>query len=294
MKAKSGSPISRFGLRAIVVAGLFTAATCGLFAQSANPPRFAVASIKRDASTEPLTMASAMGVGYRPGGRLVAHNAPVTMLIQRAYSLQSWQLVGGPAWVSQEGYDIEAKPESNTDQKQMWLMLQTLLAERFKLSMHQEKRDLPVYDLVATKGGPKLAPPDPGYCSEVLTTLPQPGEERPAQPCGPGVTGSPTGLTLEGVRIAMPALAKQLSMLLGREVVDKTGYAGQFSIHMEFAMDEALAGIPNPPPLPATDQPGDRPPTITTALQQLGLKIQPSKGPVEVNVIDHVERPTAN
>jgi len=289
MSNRSLLSVHRFSTFAL----LLLVATSGLFAQTADAPRFAVASIKRDASTEPLSMAAAMGVGYRPGGRLVAHNAPVTMLIQRAYGLQSWQIVGGPAWIGAEGYDIEAKPESATDQKQMWLMLQTLLADRFKLATHRETRELPVYELVLAKGGPKVqAPQSP--CSE-MTTPPERGQGRPDPPCSLGVEGTASGLTMQGMSSSMPALAKQLSMLMGREVVDKTGYTGAFSVHMDFAMDDALAGVPNPPRVASSEQPADRAPTITTALQdQLGLKLQPAKGPVQVLVIDRVEKPTAN
>jgi hypothetical protein len=119
-------PAARTGLEpgVITVAGLLVVAVYGLFGQSADPPRFAVASIKRNPSNVPLSMAVPMGVGYRPGGRLTAGNAPLTMLIERAYSVQGFQVVGGPSWISTEGYDIEAKPEGNTDQKRMWLMLQ--------------------------------------------------------------------------------------------------------------------------------------------------------------------------
>jgi uncharacterized protein (TIGR03435 family) len=95
----------------------------------------------------------------------------------------------------------------------------------------------------------------------------------------------------------MPAVAKLLSSLVGREVVDKTGFTGRFALHMEFAMDDALAGFPNPAGPDASGQPADPAarPTISTALQeQLGLKLQVSKGPVDVLVIDHVERPTEN
>jgi uncharacterized protein (TIGR03435 family) len=287
-------PAVRTGLEPglIAVAGLLVFAAYGLFGQSADPPRFAVASIKRNPSTEPLSMAAPMGVGYRPGGRLVAGNAPLTMLIQRAYAVQGFQVVGGPSWIGTEGYDIEAKPEANTDQKRMWLMLQTLLADRFKLSMHRETRELPVYDLQAVKSGPKLPPPQERACSEVLTTLPERGQPRPAPPCGPGVVRSGTGLTMLGISVSMPAFAKQLSLIVGREVIDKTGFTGRFALHLEFAVDDALAGLPGPVE-PAADQ--DARPTIRTALQeQLGLKLEASKGPVDVLVIDHVERPAGN
>jgi uncharacterized protein (TIGR03435 family) len=277
------------------LAGLVAAAAYGLLAQSAGAPRFAVATVKRNPSTEVLSMAVPMGVGYRPGGRLVAGNAPVAMLIQRAYSVQGFQVVGGPSWINTDGYDIEAKPEGGTDQKQMWLMLQTLLADRFKLAMHRETRDLPVWDLQTVKGGAKLPVPQGHSCSEVMTTPPGPGQPRPAPPCGPGVVASGTGLAMEGVAVSMPAFAKQLSLILGKEVIDKTGFTGRFSLHLEFAFDDALAGLPNP--VGPSGQPADinDRPSIRTGLQeQLGLKLQASTGPVDVFVIDHVERPTEN
>lgn len=291
-------PVAGIGLGpgVFAVAGLLAVAVYGL-AQSADPPRFAVATIKRDPSTETLSVAAPMGVGYRPGGRLVAGNAPVAMLIQRAYSVQGFQVVGGPSWIHTDGYDIEAKPESATDQKRMWLMLRTLLADRFKLAMHRETRDLPVWDLQTVKGGAKLPAPPEGNCSEVLTGTPGPGQPRPARPCGPGVVASGTGLTMEGISVSMPAFAKQLSLILGKEVIDKTGFAGRFSLHLEFAFDDALAGLPNPrgPEISAQPPDANARPSIRNALvEQLGLKLQASTGPVDVFVIDHVERPTQN
>jgi uncharacterized protein (TIGR03435 family) len=290
-------PVARTGLGpdVITVAGLLAVAAFGLFGQAADPPRFAVASIKRDPSREQLSMAVPMGVGYRPGGRLVATNAPLTMLIERAYSVQGFQVVGGPAWIHTDGYDIEAKPETNTDRNRMWLMLQSLLADRFKLAMHRDTRNLPVYDLEAARNGPKLPAARPGACSEVLTSPPQPGQQ-PA-PCGPGLLRSGTGLTMEGISVSMPALAKMLSTLLGREVIDKTGFSGRFALHLEFAMDDTLAGLPNPVGPDASGQAADlgARPTIRAALQeQLGLKLQAATGPVDVLVIDHVERPASN
>jgi uncharacterized protein (TIGR03435 family) len=292
-------PVIRTGMGpdVITVAVLLVVAAYGLFGQSAVAPRFAVTSIKRNPSREQLSIAAPMGVGYRPGGRLVAGNAPLTMLIQRAYSVQGFQVVGGPAWIQTDGYDIEAKPEGNTDQQRMWLMLRTLLADRFKLAMHNETRNLPVYDLQAVKGGPRLPAPRGGACSEVLTVLPERGQPRPAPPCGPGLVKAGTGLTMEGIRVSMPALAKMLSTIIGREVIDKTGFVGRFTLHLEFANDDALAGLPNPVGSDASGQPAEPAarPSIRTALQeQLGLRLQASTGPVDVLVIDHVQRPTEN
>jgi uncharacterized protein (TIGR03435 family) len=293
-------PVVRTGLEpgAITVAALLVVAAYGLFGQSADRPRFAVASIKRNQSSPaPNSKGAPMGAGYRSGGRFVAGNAPVTFLIQRSYAVQDFQVVGGPAWISNDGYDIEAKPESNTDQKRMWLMVQALLADRFKLSMHRETKDLPVYDLQAVKSGPKLPAPQGGDCAEVMTAFPSPGQPRPAPPCGPGVVKSGTGLTMEGISVSMPAFAKILSQIVGREVIDKTGFTGRFSLHLEFAIDDALAGLPDPVRPDASAPPADPTarPTLRIALQeQLGLKLEASKGPVDVFVIDHVERPTGN
>src|SRR5207248_2104667 len=110
----------------------------------------------------------------QPGGRLTTENAPLVLLIQNAYSVQAFQIAGGPEWVNTAGYDIEAKPEGNTDRKQMWLMVQTLLADRFKLAMHRETRELPVYTLTAGKGGLKLPPPKEGSCIAPVTGAPPP------------------------------------------------------------------------------------------------------------------------
>ncbi len=289
-------------LKPIVRDGLVIFASCLSYGQgpdkaaASDAPRFAVASIKRNPSREQLSMAVPMGVGYRPGGRMTAGNAPLAMLIQRAYSVHDFQVVGGPSWIHTDGYDIEAKPETNTDQKRMWLMLRTLMADRFKLSMHHETRSLPVFDLEAVKGGPKLAAPTGGACAEVLTGPPERGQHA-APPCGPGLLKSGTGLSMEGISVSMPALAKMLSSLLGREVIDKTGFTGRFALHLDFAMDDTLDGLPNPE---APDASGQRAaaatgPSLRTALQeQLGLRLQASTGPVDVLAIDHVERPTEN
>jgi len=277
-------------------------AFCFCYAQAPDKPvtmaapRFAAASIKRNPSLEQLSMAAPMGVGYRPGGRLVAGNAPLAMLIQRAYSVQDYQVVGGPSWIHTDGYDIEAKPESNTDQKGMWLMLQTLLADRFKLAIHPETRNLPVYDLELEKGGRKLPPPQGTACAEVFMGPPD-RQQRADPPCGPGLLGSEKGLTMEGISVSMPAFIKTLSIMLGREVIDKTNFTGRFALHLEFAVDDSLAGLPNSRGPDATAQPADPAsrPSIRAALQeQLGLRLQPSTGPVNVLVIDHVERPTGN
>ncbi len=282
------------GAEIALVAGLLAVAAISLLGQPAEPPRFAVATIKRNPSREPLSMAVALGVGYRPGGRLVATNAPVRMLIWRSYAVQPFQVVGGPQWIDTDGYDIEAKPESPVDQARMWLMLQTLLADRFHLAMHRDTRELPVYDLKAVKDPSHLPKPE-RECSETLGPPPGRGEPRPKPPCGPGTVSAGTGAAAVGISVTMPDLAKYLSTLLGREVIDKTGYTDRFALHVEFALDDVLAGLPSPKPIDSSAPAADSKPSLFTALQQqLGVKLESSKGPVDVLVIDRVERPTEN
>jgi uncharacterized protein (TIGR03435 family) len=292
-------PPSRTGLGpgVLAVALLLVVAAFGVFGQQAARPEFQVASIK------PNTAVGARGMGVRalPGGRLSALNAPVMMLIQNAYAIQASQVVGGPPWINSDGYDIEAKPESNTDRPHMWLMVQSLLADRFKLALHRETRELPIYALTMTKGGLKPPPPNAGSCVTIDLSAPPPPGTPLGFPCGKvGVMGSPSGLLqMQGGKVPMPELVRVLAMVLGRPVADRTGVTGEFDVHLDFTPDESTLGLPGAggpgdpggPPL-ATD-PGR--PNIFAALQeQLGLKLSPAKGPVEVLVIDHVERPAAN
>jgi uncharacterized protein (TIGR03435 family) len=292
-------PPARTGLGpgVLAVAMLLVVAAIGVFGQQAARPEFQVASIK------PNTAVGARGMGVRalPGGRLTALNAPLMMLIQNAYAVQASQVVGGPSWINSEGYDIEAKPEGNTDRQHMWLMLQTLLADRFKLALHRETRERPVYALTLTKAGLKQPPPNAGSCVTIDPSAPPPPGAPLGFPCGKvGVMGSPSGLLqMQGGKVPMPELVRVLAMVLGRPVVDRTGVTGEFDVHLEFTPDESTMGLPGAggpgdpggPPL-ATD-PGR--PNIFAALQeQLGLKLASAKGPVEVLVIDHVERPAAN
>jgi uncharacterized protein (TIGR03435 family) len=280
----------------VVSAILLAIAAYGAFAQSADPPRFAVASVKRGEVW--IADSVPMAVRPQPGGRLTTLNSPLAFLIQRAYGVQAYQIAGGPPWIKTDGYNIEAKPAANTDPKQMWLMLQALLAERFKLQLHRETRELPVYGLTATKGGPRLPEPAGGPCTEVFTgPPPKPGEPRPAPPCGPGIQASGTGVSMRGLNLSVAKFAEFLGTLIGREVVDKTGFTGKFDLHLDFALDDAIAGLPFHRGPGDADQSADsaaRPSLFTAIQEQLGLKLESAKGPVEVLVIDRVERPAEN
>lgn len=265
------------------------------FAQSDAKRAFDVASIKRNSS----------GVLYHrlralPGGHLSGENATVMMVIQNAYSVQMYQVVGGPDWINSEGYDIDAKPETPVERDKVWLMAQTLLADRFHLTLHRDTRELPVFVLSVTKSGVKSQPPKAGSvpCAPAGTNTPGP---MPGPiPCGMiRVSMGPQGVQLTGSKVPMPEFVRILAGVMGRPVIDKTGYTGEIEVHVNFLPDESTLGMPRgngpmggPPPDNAADS---NIPSIFAAVQeQVGVKLDSSKGPVEVLVIDRVERPTAN
>jgi len=266
---------------------LLAAASYGLFAQETPRPSFQVASIKRNTAVN----LRRKGVFARPGGQLAAENAPLLLLIQNAYGVQAYQVVGGPPWMNTDGYDIEAKGENETSGKELGLMLQSLLADRFKLTLHREKRQLPVYEIGAAKGNFSPPPSKEGCLGEGDGPPQPPG----STPCGKvRITISPTGLQMDGGKAPMSELVKVLAVVLNRPVIDQSGFAGLLDVHLAFTPDENTQGLPAPMPDETRATDPNRPNIFSALQEQLGLKLTPSKGPVEVLVIDHVERPTAN
>jgi uncharacterized protein (TIGR03435 family) len=279
--------------RGIVVSAILAAITIGgVLAQSAAAPRFDVASIKlhKNGAFVGLT------VDALPGGRLTAQYATVRLLMQKAYGVKSFQIVGGPDWIDTDGYTVEAKAEGNPSQSQVWMMLQSLLEDRFQLKIHRESRELPAYALTVAKKGFKLEPPKEGDCPPENSSAPG---QSAGIPCGVAVTmlNGPAPRIL-GRDISMANLTQALTNILGRTVIDKTGFAAKFDVRLEFARDEELAGLlSNSSQVrsqePGPDDAGNQ--SILVAIQeQLGLKLEPAKGPGEVIVIDHLERPTEN
>ena len=188
-------------------------------------------------------------------------------LIMEAYRVDSYQISRGPAWLASDRFDINAKaPGDRTltaDRKRE--MLRALLEDRFQLKVHRETREQPVYSLVVAKGGPKL--------------------KASSEDARPGMTLESKGQAVEILfsKWDMARLAGQISGNEGRKVVDKTGLSGEYDITLSYADDRRAAG---------GQQDG---PSLFTALQeQLGLKLESQKGPVEVLVIDHAEKPSEN
>jgi uncharacterized protein (TIGR03435 family) len=264
----------------------------------AQQPRlaFEVTSIK------PNTIVSEMvKLGPPVGGRFTATNVNLKMLVMRAWKVKNFEISGGPGWIDSDRYDVAATAaESNIAEDQFKAMLQALIRDRFRFAAHRESREMPIYALSAVRNGSKL-PESTGNCVVALPNSPPPPPPAPGQPppvlCGGFLMD---GSRLEGRKISMAQLTSALSNMLGRSVIDKTGYNGIFDVHLEFT-PEGIAplggggfGSPGGPAADAggPDSPG---PSIFTAIQQqLGLRLESAKGPVEILVIDHAEKPDAN
>jgi bla regulator protein BlaR1 len=265
---------------------------------SARPlPAFEVASIKLDHSGTQSRF-----FRFNDPSRFTTTNIPAKDLIGFAYHVEPFQISGGPSWIHSDGYDIEAKvdetavaqlqtlpPEQRMDQYR--LMLRSLLADRFKLSLSHETKELPIYALVIAKGGAKLTP-----TTVDLTRPVTPGNAPPAGPMMMMSLGR-----LEAKAAPISALAEVLGRqpdLGGRLVVDRTGLQGKYDFTLEFAPDrpEPLLGTGGPPMgIQGPPPPDPNAPSIFTAIQeQLGLKLDSSKGPVEILVINSIEKPTEN
>ncbi len=193
-----------------------------------------------------------------------------------------------PDWAQSNKYNVTAKAKGATPMDQMFgPMLQVLLEDRFKLRVHRETRELPVYTMTVAKGGLKIRPSKEGSCVPVdLNHADQPSPNW----CG-RMTGKGSGLRVidDAYGMSMAEIAsKFLANRLDRPVIDETGISGLFDAHLEFTRDSVAA-----PDSPIEPDAGGA--SIFTAVQdQLGLKLSPAKGPLEVLVIDHVERPSGD
>ena len=201
-------------------------------------PEFEVASVKPNASgNNDLLM--------RPpvDGRFTATNVTLKMLIALAYKVRQLEISGGPAWIASDRYDINAKaPDVNVSGDQSRLMLQRMLEDRFKLEVHRETKELPVYALLPAKNALKIPDAKEGSCIAPGSNPPRPST--PGQPftpfCG-GFIVMPDGL--EGRKISMTQLANALSGIVGPPVIDKTGYTGGgFDFHLEFDRELTATG----------------------------------------------------
>jgi len=251
------------------IGGVLVSLCATLFAQqAAAPPAFEVASIK--ISLEPP--GSVAGIFESKGG-ISAKNVTLKRCVRGAYDLPEPQIVGGPKWVDQDRYSIEAKAAAPAGDYELMRMLQTLLADRFKLVVHHEQRSTTGYRLVLGKGGLKAQASAPDRAS-----------------AGHSQRGR---IDAEGCTLAQ--LALKLAEVLHQPVLDATGVAGKFDLKLEWTPDDMQAKPPS-----ADQRAGNAPeagagPSLFAALrEQLGLKLESGKVPAQVLVIDSAERPSEN
>ena len=258
-------------------------------AANASGPTFEVVSIKPNKSGELRTTIQ----GMQPGGRFTATNWTLRMLIRMAYRLQEFQMSGGPKWIDSDRFDIVAKADRVYTPAQLPAMIQTLLAERFKLAVHTESRDLRLYALVVASRDGKLGPrihPSNVDCAALSASGAPPPPFVPGKvpPCATETSGGrhmiANGMTMSRLAVALSISAKGI-------VVDQTGLSGGFDLELEWTPESPT---PAPPDAAgAGDRPADPGPSIFTAVQeQLGLKLDPQRGPVVVTIIDSAEQPT--
>ena len=285
--------LRRFVLMGLLGTAMLGAAFLPLLSQSERPkPSFEVASVK------PSSIAVSNGqIRQAPGGRVIANNASLKFLIRIAYRVRDFQIIGGPGWITADRWEVEAKSgegivaspagQDPNSISEIDLKLQSLLEDRFQLKLHHETRDLPLYVLTVAKDGPKMravAPPP---------QAPPP----PAPPVGtdggplPGFFRIQPGMVV-GNALSVPQIVYVISQLVGRTVTDKTDLNGNFDVRLQFDPQSAEAAGPAVAPAGASDP---TVPSIFTAIQeQLGLKIESTRGPVNVLVIDSVQKPTEN
>jgi len=253
-----------------------------LFAQAPTRPSFDVASVKPNKTGDVRFTITSLA-----GGRFLATNASLKMLITTAYGVRDSEIAGGPNWIDTDKFDVEAKTVGTIPAGQMCLMLQSLLEDRFQLKTHRQTRDLPVYELVVAKNGSKMRlsedqkPPSPPPQSQI-GAAPLRGVERPR----PGAIRMGRG-DLWGDGVPWATIVAVISQVAGRPVIDKTDLKGFYDFKLQFTPEgqDLAAG-------PFADSPGT---SLFTAIQeQLGLKLESAKRPGEIIVVDGVEKPSEN
>jgi len=235
-----------------------------------------------------------ISIHNKPDGIAVS-GMPMHMILREALGVTNDRLLGEPAWVATNRYDVDAKvaPEDAPKFKQLtyqqqWQMLLPVLEDRCALKFHHETRELTVYALVVAKGGPKLQVSMPADSS---------AKQAPGQnPGSAGMTVSENLFTMTGHGASMTSITRWISLDLGSTVIDKTGLTGNYDYALSFVPDDSMkAGILPPGSSGGAPPPEAEGPSIFTALQeQLGLKLVAQKQPVDVIVIDHMEQPTEN
>jgi uncharacterized protein (TIGR03435 family) len=285
------------GIASLVITGMLAAYLHAQSPTGANRPKFDVASVKLNKSNGgPINLGN-LGA---PGGLYRTTNITLQVLISRAYDIKSHTFIAAPEWdhILSEHFDIEARAEGNPDIDEKRLMVQSLLEDRFKLQMHHEMRSMPFYALILSKPGKtgsRLSPhSDEAKCLDMggpPPRFPVPGQPLPGFCGGFIVYVKPGDAHASGNNVTMDMLVSQLSGFVDRPVLDQTRLGGTFEVDLEFIPLQGPGVLP--PNASPTDASG--PAELFTAIQeQLGLKLEPQTGPVDVLVLDQIDEPSEN
>jgi uncharacterized protein (TIGR03435 family) len=281
---------------AITTAGVFAHAQSTLPGTGAE---FEAATIKRNASADNNSR-----LGFQPGGRFTMTNVPIRNLVAAAYGtpqpLPPFLVIGGPDWLDKDRYDVIAKaagdpaPGPNGPPPIMFEMLRTLLAQRFKLVVHRETRDQPVYALTTARadGTPGRGLTKSTFDCSTLMAAERAGGPPPSPNAFCGLRVSPG--RVQGGSASMSQFANSLARGVSRTVIDRTGLTGNYDFVLEFAADQMPQGSPAAGPAGAPAAPSDGASLFTALQEQLGLKLESTRAPVDVLVIDSIERPAEN
>jgi uncharacterized protein (TIGR03435 family) len=307
----------------IFTAGLLVFTSLAAFGQlSDENPTFEVASVKPSAPSPDGRMRVMMrgGPGSPDPGQITYTNVSLKGVLQTAYNVKGYQ-ISGPSWLDGQRFDIAAKLPKGATKEQFQKMLQNLLAERFKLVLHHDTKELPIYTLVIGKNGSKLkesAKEDPAVTAARASEPPSldgarikmDKDGKPQLPPGMGkgnmmMMMSPNGMQLTANGVKISNLIDMLANQMGRPIIDETNLAGEYDISLNFSPENMglMPGMPPPQPggeggpMHAAGGPeSGGAPTISVAVQeQLGLKLESKKGLVDMLVIDSMEKlPTEN
>jgi uncharacterized protein (TIGR03435 family) len=301
-----------------------------LFSQIPAPkPSFEVISIKRTAPGNNIEGFGAVGDRFNVTGGTLRFLLNIYSKANNRPTGDQLQIINAPNWIDTERYDIDAKVDCSVgkpSREQLYLMVQSMLEDRFHLKSHTETRELPIYNLVVAKDGPKTknstdqtptSVEDSGPPPLLCRSIPEPSAVSQVHPSGPrgGAPGTMTpaiprgrlivnrnpltgGLRMFGTAVSFSDFVSQLQYPAGRRVIDKTQLTGLFDFELSFLPEDPMTALgPGGPPVsaPQSSAASESLPSIFTVLQkQLGLKLESAKGPVEVLVIESVQKPTEN
>jgi uncharacterized protein (TIGR03435 family) len=317
--------------RSIVISGLAVLAGCGAaLAQGGDGQTFVVATIKPAAPMEPgrMMIGTRGGPGTQSPGQITATNLSVREMMATAYNVKDYQIVG-PEWLTAQRFDIVAKVPEGATKEDVQVMWQNLLKDRFGLKLHHDSKEMPILALVVGKNGPKFKESEPAAAAGSgpaadgpdgapgLRIMPKMGKDgMPEAPAGMRRAGGVMmmmvngKMRLIGTGVPVGRLVDLLARQYNKPVTDQTGLTKNYDFTLDFAPEGMMRGMPMPGggggmmagPGAGGDGGGANIPdgneaaNLATAIQeQLGLKLEPKKGPVDLLVIDHVEKtPTEN